>query len=88
MSDSASKDAEVDKSGPTIKQILSASGYTVVDTKIVPDEEEEIKSAVKSWCEVGNIQWIITTGGTGFGLRDRTPEVSRNLYAPRLSALV
>lgn len=44
---------------------------------IVPDDETQIQAFVKEMSERGDIDWIVTTGGTGFGVRDRTPEVKR-----------
>lgn len=44
--------------------------------QIVPDDETRIRSVVLAWCDQGDIDWIVTTGGTGFGVRDRTPEAS------------
>jgi Probable molybdopterin binding domain len=75
VSDTASVNVNADKSGPTIREILNERGYQCEPLLVVPDDESKIRLAVKTWCERGDIDWIITTGGTGFGLRDRTPEV-------------
>jgi gephyrin len=75
VSDTASASPTADKSGPTIKEILKSRGITCDHALIVPDEVLEIQGAVKRWCNQGDIDWIITSGGTGFGLRDLTPEV-------------
>lgn len=64
-----------DRSGPTIKAILSKEGYEVKYSDIVPDDEEKIRSIVKTWSSTGDIDLVLTTGGTGFGERDMTPEV-------------
>ena len=80
VSDSAALDPALDRSGPTLKAILSDYGggkiFRVVETRIVADEVVEISGIVKIWSERHDIDWIITSGGTGFGVRDRTPEVS------------
>jgi hypothetical protein len=75
VSDTASTDATVDRSGPTIKNILQERGFDCTSPTIVPDDETQIQSFVKDCSERGNADWIVTTGGTGFGVRDRTPEV-------------
>lgn len=79
MSDTASANAQLDRSGPTIREILldpSQQGkFQLTQLAIVPDEETKIKDTVKVWCESERVDWVITTGGTGFGTRDRTPEV-------------
>ncbi|KAH8118420.1 hypothetical protein DFH11DRAFT_1839063 [Phellopilus nigrolimitatus] len=77
FSDTASKDASGDKSGPLIAQLVAEKDFAVAETRIVPDDEELIRESVKAWSATGDIDWIITTGGTGFGIRDRTPEAIR-----------
>jgi gephyrin len=67
----------MDKSGPTIEDILSSRGFFCMFLNIVPDDETQIQAFVKEMSERGDIDWIVTTGGTGFGVRDRTPEVKR-----------
>ena len=81
VSDTASQDANADKSGPLIKELLVLKEFQVTEARIVPDDEKAIRKIVKEWCSSGEIDWIISTGGTGFGLRDRTPEASfRNTF--------
>lgn len=85
VSDTASQNASLDKSGPLLRELLegsssstgpaSESSFSVVKSAIVPDEKDEIVRVVRDWVSLGNIQWILTTGGTGFGTRDCTPEV-------------
>lgn len=81
MSDTAFKDASTDKSGPLIIDILNArNGFKLASDAfytIVPDDLDRIRATVKSWVDVGDnmVDWVITTGGTGFGVRDVTPEV-------------
>lgn len=77
VSDTASQDAATDRSGPTIKTILAeqSSDFSCVEYVIVSDDITRIQKAVKKWTDDGNVDWIITTGGTGLGVRDKTPEV-------------
>ena len=75
VSDTASKDANADRSGPTIRDLLLEQGYPVNYLEIVPDEVNAIQQLVQTWSVSGDVDWIITTGGTGFGVRDATPEV-------------
>ena len=76
VSDTASLDPAADRSGPAIQALLTQAGYICTHLQIVPDDEIRIRSVVLGWCDQGDVDWIVTTGGTGFGVRDRTPEVS------------
>lgn len=76
VSDTASLDAAADKSGPAIRSILDGrTGFSCPHHLIVPDEVSAIQDAVMKCIKRGDVDWIITTGGTGFGVRDLTPEV-------------
>lgn len=76
LSDKASKQERVDESGPTAVKILSEAGYEVVETLILPDEEEQLKKQLIRLADARQVDLILTTGGTGFSLRDRTPEAT------------
>ena len=68
---------QLDRSGPALRNLLSslpASPFSVVSSAIVPDEPSEIARVVRKWCDA-DIDLVLTSGGTGFGVRDRTPEV-------------
>ncbi len=76
ISDRASKGIYEDKSGPEIVSILKESvPECEVETLIIPDEREEILSAFKHF---SRYDFIFTTGGTGIGPRDFTPEVTQD----------
>ena len=79
VSDTAADNSAADLSGPTIQQIVSSTeGFNISDTHccIVPDEKEVIARIATEYCASGEVDWVITTGGTGFGVRDVTPEVN------------
>ncbi|MBN1195871.1 MAG: MogA/MoaB family molybdenum cofactor biosynthesis protein [Candidatus Aminicenantes bacterium] len=64
-----------DRSGPEIRRILKASGLELnIQTGLVPDDPAAIRAALE---EQRGLDWIITTGGTGIGPRDITPEVTQ-----------
>lgn len=67
----------MDKSGPTAADFLKGHGYQVLHTEIVPDDIQLIRQSVVAWANDRShpIDLIVTTGGTGFGVRDVTPEV-------------
>lgn len=93
ISDTASQDPNSDASGQLLKRrfkFAPNASLKVVDCAIVPDEPHQIQQKVKEWTDQKKIKLILTTGGTGFGMRDGTPEVSPwsavhcASYAPRL----
>lgn len=77
VSDTASVNHLLDKSGPTAADFLRGHGYRVLQTEIVPDEIQLIRQSITAWVNDRShpIDLIVTTGGTGFGVRDVTPEV-------------
>ena len=66
---------------------MSEGPFTEVAREIVPDEKEAISAKLTEWCDGGAVDLVITTGGTGLGPRDVTPEATRDvldLEAPGL----
>lgn len=88
VSDTASVNPTADKSGPAIEAILTSNGITCEHASIVPDEVAAVQDVVRRWCNKGDIDWIVTTGGTGFGVRDLTPEAIKPLLEREASGLV
>jgi molybdenum cofactor synthesis domain-containing protein len=78
VSDKGSRGERADRSGPAIREIIEAAGGEVVRTAIVPDEEEDIRKALLAWSDEG-LDLVLTTGGTGFSPRDRTPEATKTV---------
>lgn len=76
VSDKGSRGERIDESGPAIEEILKPLGGMVKKYIIIPDEKEEIKSAIKEMADGLNIDLILTSGGTGFAPRDITPEAT------------
>lgn len=81
VSDTASKDSSLDKSGPTLKEILSKQNdYSIEKQWIVPDDIHDIQKTIELWADKDQLNLILLTGGTGFSERDRTPEVKKKSY--------
>jgi molybdenum cofactor synthesis domain-containing protein len=76
ISDSGSKGEREDTSGDVISEIAAREGYRQVFREIVPDEKELIAARLREWCDGGEVDLVLTTGGTGLGLRDVTPEAT------------
>jgi molybdenum cofactor synthesis domain-containing protein len=66
-----------DTSGAAIQELLLGAGFEVADYAIVPDEPETIASRLREWADTGGARIIVTTGGTGLGPRDVTPEATK-----------
>jgi molybdopterin adenylyltransferase len=73
VSDGVAAGARDDLSGDALARLLSDAGYEVART-VVPDEEKSIVTALHD--AVGSARLVLTTGGTGLGPRDVTPEAT------------
>lgn len=76
VSDRSFRGDRSDESGPLVADILAKAGYVLVKTAVVPDEQPQIEAALCELADAGNIQLLVTTGGTGFAPRDVTPEAT------------
>jgi molybdenum cofactor synthesis domain-containing protein len=76
ISDKASRGERYDGSGAAIQDRVSLLGGRVVRYDIVPDEADVIRRRLVEWADAGDVNVILTTGGTGLGPRDVTPEAT------------
>lgn len=79
ISDRSSRGEREDLSGPALVKRISDVGYQVVSTIIIPDDFNQIKNQLIQWCDSGEFDLILTTGGTGFSPRDVTPEATLSI---------
>lgn len=77
LSDRASRGEYEDKSGPLIREMLEAAGYQVMEQLILPDGRPRLELELTRLADQRQISVIFTTGGTGFSLRDLTPEATK-----------
>lgn len=82
---SDSRSTETDLSGPAIVQALQQLGYTQLQLRLVPDEVDKIRDVLTILAQ--ECAAIFTTGGTGFGPRDVTPEATLPLLDRRADNL-
>ena len=66
-----------DKSGPALKDFLEKAGFDIAYTEVIPDEADVIEDRLIHASDVLDLPLILTTGGTGFSLRDVTPEATK-----------
>lgn len=78
ISDRASAGDYKDLGGPALKEVAQESGWQVLAEAIVPDNATRIQEAIRSFSKQG-CGLILTTGGTGIGPRDVTPEAIREI---------
>ena len=76
LSDKGAKGERKDESGPAAAAMLEEAGYEVVETLILPDEPSLLKKELCRLADQRQVELIITSGGTGFSLRDQTPEAT------------
>ena len=77
LSDRSSRGERADSSGPALAARIQAEGWLVTKGAILPDEGSAIRATLSEWADSGEMDVILTTGGTGFSPRDVTPEATR-----------
>lgn len=76
VSDKGWRGERDDRSGPAIRDCLSSLDSRVVKYQVIPDEVDIIAARLKEWADEGNVDLVLTTGGTGLTRRDVTPEAT------------
>ena len=79
MSDKASRGEREDLSGKVIEEMVEGIEGKVEVYRILPDEQEEIERALIDMADEGELDLVLTTGGTGLAARDVTPEATRTV---------
>lgn len=79
ISDSASAGMREDTGGEVVSTMLRQSGWSVTARETVPDERQRIADTLRRLCDTGEIDAVVTTGGTGLGPRDVTPQATEDV---------
>lgn len=89
VSDSTAAGRRQDVSGPEARRLLAEAGFEVAPVVVVPDERRTIAAAIRAAAREADL--VVTTGGTGLGPRDVTPEATLDAIereAPGLAELL
>jgi molybdopterin adenylyltransferase len=76
VSDACARGEREDASGAALAELLNEFGAEIVERKIVSDDLEPLAETLREYAERDDVEVIITTGGTGLGPRDNTPEAT------------
>lgn len=90
-SDRCSRGAAEDLSGPALRALVEERGWDVTVAAVVPDDAAAISALLRQWCDERALDVVLTTGGTGLGPRDVTPEATRRVIdkeAPGVAELM
>ncbi len=87
VSDRGAVGAREDESGRLLHRLVTPLPAAVAAYEIVPDEREVIRSRLMDWCDMGRMDLIITTGGTGPAPRDVTPDATLEVIQKQLPGL-
>jgi molybdopterin adenylyltransferase len=87
ISDKASRGERPDRSGPLIRESFAAVACKVVGYEVIPDEAALIAKKLSQWADRGNMDIILTTGGTGLAPRDVTPEATLSVIDKEVPGL-
>ena len=87
VSTSGAQGQREDTSGQAIRELLEQQGYEVVRYEVVSDEKELIANRLSQWADSGDVDLIVTTGGTGLGHRDVIPEACLSVIEKEVPGL-
>ena len=87
VSDGVAEGHRVDRSGAALQESLHRAGYHVVGQYVTPDGADNVAKILEELVD-GFTGLVVTTGGTGFGPRDQTPEGTRKVIDREATGLV
>ena len=87
ISDTRSQGVRADTATPRLQHVLEEAGFQVSETALVLDETKQIQARLIDWADRVGLPLIVTTGGTGCGPRDVTPEATRAVIEREVQGL-
>lgn len=87
VSDSVAQGVREDLSGPAVVRLLEGAGWTVRSTEVVPDDFNLLRERLEALSSDVDVDVVFTTGGTGLGPRDRTPEATTSVMERSIAGL-
>jgi molybdopterin adenylyltransferase len=87
LSDLATRGEREDRSGPAVRELLELHGWQVTALEVLPDEFDQIRDRLIAWTDSEDCDAIFTSGGTGVGPRDVTPEATRSIIETEVPGL-
>jgi molybdenum cofactor synthesis domain-containing protein len=78
-SDRSARGEREDRSGPALADLVRERKWSVARLVVLPDDQATLAHTMKTWADSGEVDVILVTGGTGFALRDVTPEATRSV---------
>jgi molybdenum cofactor synthesis domain-containing protein len=79
VSDACSKGEREDLSGAALVELLADLGATIIERIVASDDLDPLADTLNQFAARDDVNLILTTGGTGFGPRDNTPEATRRV---------
>ncbi len=87
LSDASSRGERADLSGPAVREVLEARGWQVAAIEILPDDLTAIRKRLEALTNADECDAVVTSGGTGVGPRDVTPEATRSVIEKEIPGL-
>ena len=87
VSDACASGEREDRSGELLVELLTAFGAKIIANDIVNDDLEPLAHKLRAYADLKHVNLIVTTGGTGFGPRDNTPEATLQVIDRQASGL-
>jgi molybdenum cofactor synthesis domain-containing protein len=87
LSDASSRGERPDLSGPAVRDVLEGQGWQVAAIEVLPDDLATIRQRLTTVTEANDCDLVVTSGGTGVGPRDVTPEATRAVVEKEIPGL-